>query len=65
MKNIEELYHNKTIIVIAHRLSTVQNADNIVVLGNGEIVEQGTHQDLIQRKGEYYKLIRNQLELGS
>ena len=49
---------------MAHRLSTVKNADNIVVLDKGKIVETGTHADLVACRGAYYKLIKNQLELG-
>ena len=52
-------------IVVAHRLSTVKNADNIIVLEKGEIVEQGTHQELTAKKGHYYELVKNQLELGN
>jgi len=48
---------------VAHRLSTVKNADNIVVLSNGSIVEEGTHAELVQKKGHYYNLVKNQLEL--
>jgi ATP-binding cassette subfamily B protein len=51
--------------MVAHRLSTVKNADQIVVLERGEIVELGTHNDLVARRGEYYNLVRNQLELGN
>jgi ATP-binding cassette subfamily B protein len=51
--------------VVAHRLSTVKNADNIVVLEKGRIVEQGTHQDLTKLKRAYYELVKNQLELGN
>jgi len=54
----------RTVIVVAHRLSTVKNADQIVVLDKGEIVEQGTHQALVARKGAYFTLVKNQLELG-
>lgn len=50
---------------MAHRLSTVKNADNIVVLEHGKIVEQGTHAELTALKGRYYELVRNQLELGN
>jgi len=51
--------------VVAHRLSTVRNADNIVVLERGEIVEQGTHEELTNLRGTYYQLVKNQLELGA
>jgi ATP-binding cassette, subfamily B, bacterial len=64
MKNLGEFFHNRTVIVVAHRLSTVKNADQIVVLNKGTITEAGTHEELIQLKGEYFTLVRNQLELG-
>lgn len=64
MRNLNEFYKGKTVVVVAHRLSTVQNADNIVVLDCGKIIEEGTHCELLARKGEYYRLIKNQLELG-
>jgi ATP-binding cassette subfamily B protein len=51
--------------VVAHRLSTVKNADQIVVLEKGEIVEKGKHDELIDKKGKYYELVKNQLELGN
>ncbi len=54
----------KTVVVVAHRLSTVKNADQIVVLERGEIVEIGTHTELVQRQGKYFELVKNQLELG-
>ncbi len=57
---LENMMKNRTSIVIAHRLSTIQNADNIVVLSKGEIVEQGKHDDLLAKKGEYYKLVSMQ-----
>ncbi|MFD0835221.1 peptidase domain-containing ABC transporter [Mariniflexile aquimaris] len=63
--NLQEFFKNKTVVIIAHRLSTVKNADNIVVLKKGEIVEQGSHQTLINKKTEYYNLVKNQLELGN
>ena len=65
MENLEEFFRGRTVIVVAHRLSTVMNADNIVVLEAGEIIEQGTHQELTYRRGAYYQLVRNQLELGA
>ncbi|MDX1940612.1 MAG: peptidase domain-containing ABC transporter [Saprospiraceae bacterium] len=65
MENLEEFFRHRTVIIVAHRLSTVVNADNIVVLEGGEIVEQGTHEELTYIRGAYYQLIRNQLELGA
>ena len=65
VENLNTFFKNKTVIVVAHRLSTVKNADQIVVLGNGEIMEIGTHQELVTKKGEYYSLVKNQLELGN
>lgn len=64
MTNLHQFYKGKTVVVVAHRLSTVRDADNIVVIDNGQIAEQGTHQQLVERKGKYYTLIKNQLELG-
>ena len=55
----------KTAVVIAHRLSTVKNADQILVLDQGRIVEQGTHQELVNQRANYYHLVKNQLELGN
>lgn len=65
MHNLEEFFEGKTAVVIAHRLSTVKNADQIIVLENGEIVEIGTHETLTYTKGKYYHLVKNQLELGN
>lgn len=65
VENLNEFYKGKTVVVVAHRLSTVRNADNIVVLEHGKIVEQGTHAELTALKGSYYELVRNQLELGN
>ncbi|OYU79186.1 MAG: ABC transporter ATP-binding protein [Flavobacterium sp. BFFFF1] len=65
MEKLDIFFKNKTVVVIAHRLSTVMNADQIVVLEKGKIVEIGTHQELIDLKASYYKLIKNQLQLGS
>jgi ATP-binding cassette, subfamily B, bacterial len=65
MENMQQFFEGKTVIVVAHRLSTVKNADNIVVLRNGVITESGTHEQLAALRGEYYELVKNQLELGS
>lgn len=65
MNNLEAFFKGRTVVVVAHRLSTVKNADNIVVLDKGIIIEQGTHAELTKSKGEYYNLVKNQLELGS
>lgn len=65
MNNMDKFFSGRTVVVVAHRLSTVKNADQIVVLDKGKIVEQGTHQELTQLRGEYYHLVKNQLELGS
>jgi ATP-binding cassette subfamily B protein len=64
LNNLNDFYKGKTVVIVAHRLSTVMNADKIVVLNKGKIVEEGTHQDLISLKKEYYTLVKNQLELG-
>lgn len=65
VRNLSHFFSNKTVVVVAHRLSTVKNAHQIVVLHQGEVVEQGTHQELVNRKGAYYQLVQNQLELGN
>ncbi len=65
MNNLQEFFTGKTVVVVAHRLSTVTNADQIVVLDKGLIVERGTHKELTKQKGAYYMLIKNQLELGN
>ncbi|TVR84986.1 MAG: peptidase domain-containing ABC transporter [Saprospirales bacterium] len=65
MENLNNFLKNRTAIVVAHRLSTVKNADQIIVLEEGEVVEKGTHQELVQLKGHYYTLVKNQLELGN
>lgn len=64
MDHIEGLFKEKTVVIVAHRLSTVKNADNIVVLSEGRIVETGTHNELTEKHGMYYQLVKNQLELG-
>lgn len=62
--NLSSFYRGKTVVIVAHRLSTVKNADQIVVLNNGCIVEQGNHDSLVSLKSHYYELVKNQLELG-
>ncbi|MCX2485506.1 peptidase domain-containing ABC transporter [Pedobacter sp. MR2016-24] len=64
MENLEQFFRGRTVVVVAHRLSTVRNADNIIVLHNGEVIEQGSHASLTHQKGEYYQLVKNQLELN-
>ena len=64
MDNLNSLFINKTVVIIAHRLSTVKNADNIIVLDQGKIVEEGTHAQLVEMRGYYYELVKNQLDLG-
>jgi ATP-binding cassette, subfamily B, bacterial len=65
MKNLTDFCRGRTVLVIAHRLSTVRDADQIIVLDHGRIVEQGNHQDLTRQRGSYFNLVRNQLELGT
>lgn len=62
--NLQAFFENRTVVVVAHRLSTVRNADNIIVLHNGGIAEQGTHAELIRLKQQYFDLVKNQLELN-
>ena len=65
MENLESFFKGKTVVIVAHRLSTVKNADQIVVLEKGEIIEKGTHKELVKKKGAYYYLVKDQLELGN
>ncbi|RLJ33462.1 bacteriocin-processing peptidase [Chryseobacterium sp. 7] len=65
MENLNQFIKGRTSIIVAHRLSTVKNADQIIVLEKGEIVEQGNHEDLVSMRGKYYELVKNQLELGN
>lgn len=65
LENLQKFFQNKTVIVVAHRLSTVKNADKIVVMDNGDIVEEGSHIELTLKRGKYYELVKNQLELGN
>ena len=64
VENLNDFYQGRTVVVVAHRLSTVKNADQIIVLGHGKILETGNHASLIEKKGAYYHLVKNQLELG-
>ena len=65
LQNINQFIHNKTALIIAHRLSTVKHADKIVVLEDGYVAESGTHDELISNKSYYYNLVKNQLELNN
>ncbi|WP_304469193.1 peptidase domain-containing ABC transporter, partial [uncultured Muribaculum sp.] len=65
VSNLSRFYHGRTVVVVAHRLSTVRDADNIIVLDAGRIVESGNHDSLIAARGHYYNLVKNQLELGN
>lgn len=65
MEKLDIFFKDKTVVVIAHRLSTVMNADQIVVLDKGKIIEKGNHEELVALKGSYYQLVKNQLSLGS
>ena len=63
--NLQEFFRGRSVVVVAHRLSTVKNADQIVVLDRGKIAETGKHEELIKKQGAYYNLVKNQLELGT
>ena len=65
VENLNDFYKGKTVIIVAHRLSTVKNADQIVVLDKGRVMEVGNHEQLTKKRGAYYNLVKNQLELGS
>ena len=65
MEHLHEFYRGKTVVVVAHRLSTVRDADKIVVLDKGKVAEEGTHRELTEKRGLYYRLVKNQLELGN
>lgn len=64
MENLNEFYKGKTVLIVAHRLSTVRNADKIIVIDHGRVAEEGTHETLTAKRGVYYELVRNQLELN-
>ena len=64
MDNLAEFFKGRTVVIVAHRLSTVKNADNIVVLDRGNIAEAGSHRELTAQRGVYYHLVKDQLELG-
>lgn len=64
MNNLQSFYQGKTVLVVAHRLSTVRHADKIIVLDHGKVIEEGTHEELTACRGAYYQLVKNQLELG-
>jgi ATP-binding cassette subfamily B protein len=64
LDNLENFFQGKTVVVVAHRLSTVKKADQIIVLNKGQVSERGSHQELLNLKGEYFQLVKNQLELG-
>ncbi len=61
MENLHDFYKGRTVLIVAHRLSTVKDADNIIVLGNGHVLEEGTHHELTEKRGAYYTLVKNQL----
>ncbi len=65
VENLAQFYKGRTVVIVAHRLSTVKNADQIVVIEGGRVAEIGTHADLVQAQGAYFKLVKNQLELGT
>lgn len=64
-QQLQSFFKGRTVVIVAHRLSTVKSADNIVVLKGGKIAEQGTHQELVNKHADYYHLVKNQLELGN
>ena len=65
VENLDKFYKGKTVVIVAHRLSTVKNADQIVVVDKGRVVEIGNHATLTAKRGVYYDLVKNQLELGN
>ena len=65
VENLADFYRGRTVVIVAHRLSTVRDADQIVVLDGGKVIETGNHESLTEKRGAYYRLVKNQLELGS
>lgn len=65
VENLSRFYKGRTVVIVAHRLSTVRHADNIVVIDGGHVAETGTHEQLTEKRGMYYRLVKNQLELGN
>jgi ATP-binding cassette subfamily B protein len=65
MQNLNRFFNGRTVIIVAHRLSTVRNADQIIVLDDGKVAETGSHEQLLLRKDKYFSLVQNQVELGA
>jgi len=65
IENLESFFKDKTAVIVAHRLSTVKHADKIIVMEDGEVAEEGDHNELVAKQGKYYQLVKNQLELGN
>ena len=65
VENLDKFYAGRTVVIVAHRLSTVRNADRIIAINNGMVAEAGSHDELIAKRGVYYNLVKNQLELGN
>ena len=65
MDNLKQCYEGKTVVISAHRLSTIKDADQIIVLHHGEVVEQGTHMQLLEARGHYLRLVENQMDINN
>jgi ATP-binding cassette subfamily B protein len=65
VENLSEFLKGKTVVLVAHRLSSVKNADNIILMDNGKIIEQGTHAELVANQKAYFNLVKNQIEVGA